>query len=473
GGFRRHQGGQGRVAQTVLDDISTQGFPIQVQRLVADTVHIFLVGVGRQQTSRVRSLIEGIARTVFARQLHRSLQQVVLDGFKRAVGQTQGSGIGVTGAILGQVVSVVDDANTQGTTLVGSIQRGLDRVVLVIQQSIQSTNNQFSQTVQLVQGLQSTQVESRQGAQCDFAFRIVQIVQRLGGQSDFHAQVGLAHRSAVSLEWAVRIAMVHVLNVDTAGTGTLLHQQGEQLHGWQAALADGRILLVHFVQTLELVLVGKEGFVQTGHVMWREQRDMAALDQALVQQAVDLNAVVQVTNTVFFHTTVVLQDQQCFHFQMPHGVEQGCRTTTHAALRAGLHRRLEHLEERQAACVLCFTTTNFAAYGANAATIDTDTGTLRHVTNNGAGRGIDAVQAVVTLDQHARTELASGCAHTSHDGRGQGNLELRYGVVKALDEAQTCVGWVTGEQAHGHQHVQELGAFVDALGHAVLNQVLA
>src|SRR5690606_23924244 len=44
---------------------------------------------------------------------------------------------------------------------------------------------------------------------------------------------------------------------------------------------------------------------------------------------------------------------------------------------------------------------------------------------------------------------------------------------KALDKAQASVGRVTSEQAHGHQHVQELGAFVNALGHAVLNQVLA
>src|SRR5690606_11257474 len=65
GGFRRHQGGQGGVAQTVLDDVSTQGFPIQVQRLVANTVYIFLVGVGRQQSLGIGCFVKGVARTVF------------------------------------------------------------------------------------------------------------------------------------------------------------------------------------------------------------------------------------------------------------------------------------------------------------------------------------------------------------------------------------------------------------------------
>src|SRR5690606_27509117 len=213
GGFRRHQGCQGRVAQTVLDDVSTQGFPVQVQRLVANTVYIFLVGVGRQQSLGIGCFVKGVARTVFTRQLYRSLQQVVLDSFKGTVGQAQRCRVGVTGAVLGQVVSVVDDANAQGATLVGCVQCSLDRVVLIVQQSIQSANNQFSQTVQLVQGLQSTQIESRQRAQRDFTFGIVQIVQRLGGQGNFHAQVGLAHGSAVGLEWAVRVAVVHVLDV--------------------------------------------------------------------------------------------------------------------------------------------------------------------------------------------------------------------------------------------------------------------
>src|SRR5690606_28226550 len=154
-------------------------------------------------------------------------------------------------------------------------------------------------------------------------------------------------------------------------------------------------------------------------------------------------------------------------------VEQGGSSAPHPALGAGLDRSLEHFEERQAAGVLSLAATDLAAQGANASPIDADAGTLRNITHNGAGGGVDAVQAVAAFDQHAGAELAGGCTHTRHDGRRQRNLELRNGVVEAPDVVQTGVGRVLGEQAHRDQDIQELRAFVDLLGHPVLYKVLA
>ena len=50
------------------------------------------------------------------------------------------------------------------------------------------------------------------------------VVQRFGWQGDFHTQVGLMNRRNAWIKWAVRVAVVNVLDVDTTGTGALLHQ---------------------------------------------------------------------------------------------------------------------------------------------------------------------------------------------------------------------------------------------------------
>jgi hypothetical protein len=115
------------------------------------------------------------------------------------------------------------------------------------------------------------------------------------------------------------------------------------------------------VQALELVLIGEEGVVQTRDVGRAEQGDVAALDEALVHQLVDLHAVVHVTDAVGFDAAVVFQHQQAFHFQMPHWVEEGGRTAAHAALGAGFHRSLEVLVERDAAGVEGFAAADRAA----------------------------------------------------------------------------------------------------------------
>ncbi|SVK47293.1 Uncharacterised protein [Acinetobacter baumannii] len=120
-----------------------------------------------------------------------------------------------------------------------------------------------------------------------------------------------------------------------------------------------------------------------------------------------------------------------------------------------------------------FPATDRAAQRADAAGVDADAGALRNVFHNGAGGGVDGVQAVAALDQHAGAELAGWGAHAGHDRRRQRNLEGGNRVVETFDVVQTSFTRVVGEQARGHQHVQELGAFVDLAADAVLHQILA
>ena len=209
------------------------------------------------------------------------------------------------------------------------------------------------------------------------------------------------HGCDARVKRAVRVAVVNVLDVDTSCSGAFLHQRGEQIGSRQGALADIRVLLVFCVETLEFVLVGKERVVQAGDFIGREQRDVAAFNQACVQQAVDLYAVIKLADAVIFHAAVVFQYQQAFGFDVPQGVEQGCRAAAYAALRAGLNRCLEHFEEWDTAGVLRFAAADFAAQAADTSGVDADACTLGNVFHNCARGSIDGVEAVVTLNQYA------------------------------------------------------------------------
>lgn len=193
------------------------------------------------------------------------------------------------------------------------------------------------------------------------------------------------------------VAVIDVLDVDATGTGTLLHHQGEEIHCLEGLLANGRILLVLDVERFELVLIREEGIVQTRRIGRGEQCDITALDEALIHQLVNLHTVVHMTDTVLFHAAVVLQYQQAFHLGVPQRVEQGRGTAAHAALRAALHGSLEVFVEGDATGVERFATTDGAAQTADATSVDADTCTLGDVTHDGAGGGVDGVQAVIAL----------------------------------------------------------------------------
>ncbi|MNN33922.1 hypothetical protein D3C81_1477010 [compost metagenome] len=158
---------------------------------------------------------------------------------------------------------------------------------------------------------------------------------------------------------------------------------------------------------------------------------------------------------------------------MPHWVEQCRSTATHAALRAGLHRSLEVFVERDTAGVERFTAANRATQRTNASSVDADTGALGNVFHDGAGGRVNGIQAVAALDQHARAELTGWGTHARHDWRWQRNFKRRNGVVETLNVFQTGFTWVVREQASCYQNIEELSAFVNFTGDAVLYQIFA
>ncbi|CHH39743.1 Uncharacterised protein [Salmonella enterica subsp. enterica serovar Typhi] len=156
---------------------------------------------------------------------------------------------------------------------------------------------------------------------------------------------------------------------------------------------------------------------------------------------------------------------------MPHRVEQCRRAAAHAALRAGFHRRLEVLVERNTAGVERLAATNRATQRTNAASVDADTGALGNVFHNRAGGGVDGIQTVATLDQYAGAELTGRGTHAGHDGRRQRDFERRDRIVKTFYIVKTRFTRIVREQAGHYQNVEELRAFIDFAGHAVLHQI--
>ncbi|CRZ92578.1 Uncharacterised protein [Vibrio cholerae] len=71
----------------MFHDLVTQLIPVVMQRLCTHQIDIFLISIDWHQAFRVVGLMEQWATTLFFRQLHRSAQQVILHGFKRAVRQ--------------------------------------------------------------------------------------------------------------------------------------------------------------------------------------------------------------------------------------------------------------------------------------------------------------------------------------------------------------------------------------------------
>ena len=112
------------------------------------------------------------------------------------------------------------------------------------------------------------------------------------------------------------------------------------------------------IETLELGLIGKEGVVQPGGGRGAEQGDVTALDQALIHQLVELHAIVHVAHPVVLDAAIVFEHQQGFNLQVPQRIEDGGGPTTHAALRAALHRGLEVFVEGNAAGVEGFAATD-------------------------------------------------------------------------------------------------------------------
>lgn len=115
-GLGRHQRGERGVAQAVGFNGFAQCFPVVVQGFADDAVQIFLIGIDRQDALRIGGFVEPRAGALLDSQLVRGLQQIVLNRFERFVRQVVGAAVGVAFAMLRQIVSEVDHADTQRTT---------------------------------------------------------------------------------------------------------------------------------------------------------------------------------------------------------------------------------------------------------------------------------------------------------------------------------------------------------------------
>ncbi len=175
--------------------------------------------------------------------------------------QIIGAAVGITFTVFRQPVGEVNHANAQRTTAHCAAFGSRNRVILIIEQSIQSAYCQNSQFFQLVQSFNGAQVECRQRTQRNFAVFIVDIVQRFGRQGNLQTQVRLAYRGDNRIERTVSIAVVNVLDIDTTGRGAFLHHQREQFDRFHTLFADAVVVFIFHVQAFEFVLVGEERIV--------------------------------------------------------------------------------------------------------------------------------------------------------------------------------------------------------------------
>ena len=76
---------------------------------------------------------------------------------------------------------------------------------------------------------------------------------------------------------------------------------------------------------------------------------------------------------------------------MPNRVKQCCSTTAHTTLGATLYSCLEMLDKRNHTRMESFTIANRATQSTDTASIDTNTCTLTHILDNGAGSGINRI----------------------------------------------------------------------------------
>ena len=146
------------------------------------------------------------------------------------------------------------------------------------------------------------------------------------------------------------------------------------------------------------------------------------LDEALVHQLVDLHAVVHVTDPVF-HAAVVFSTSRL----PPRCATAGRTGWPHRrARRPGSSTSPQSGSICRRGCSRCgrLRRHGWAAQTTDATGVDADAGALGNVTHDGAGGGIDGIQAVVTLDQHAGAELAGRGAHPLAIGVGREILKV-------------------------------------------------
>ena len=284
----------------------------------------------------------------------------------------------------------------------------------------------------------------------------MEVLKRSGGESNLLTQVRHVNRSG---EATVGVTVVDVHDVDTSGFGTFLHQVHEQFLSLYRLTRDG---LVGFVTQIECVELGlTEGVVETRSVVGTEQGDVLVVNETSVEQFRDLDGVVELTNSVVLGSLVVLEDHDVLNLFVPDGEVDGGRTTTDTILGTGTDTGLEVLQEGDDTRVGNLTTLDLGTQGTNTTSVDTDTGTLAGVLDDGRRGGNDGIQSVVRVNQNTGGVLTGWGTNTRHDRSRDVNHVTGYGVVVTLHITHTDFLIVTMEDGSGDKHVHELGGLVD------------
>ena len=371
----------------MLSNLGAKCFPIEEQFLTRDLVDIRLVVVDGQQTLSILSLGVGTTCTDFRGKSSRGIDQVVLECFHQTVGQIPTLLVAVLDTILSEEVSETNNTNTEGTACLGCCFSTSNGVVLIVDQSIQTTDSDVTQILEFFQAVDLTNVDGRQDTQGDLAVGIIDVVEWFGGEGDLLTQV--THVDG-NVETAVRVAVVNVHDVDTTGFGTLFHQGKEQVTSRDGLTGDSFICLILLVESIELRLT--EGIIETWGVSGGEQGDFLVADEAGVEQLGDLDGVIQFANTVVFGSLVVLENDDVFDLFMPDGEVNGSGSTTDSILGAAANGCFELLQERDDASVRNFTATNLVTESTDATGVDTNTSTLRGIVSNCHVRREDRIE---------------------------------------------------------------------------------
>ena len=227
----------------------------------------------------------------------------------------------------------------------------------------------------------------------------------------------------------------------------------------QLQFAAGDALLVALVRLLERMapLV-----VQVGRVRRREQRPVAAFDDALHEQVGNPVRGVHVVRAAAVVAGVLAQLEELLDVEVP-GLEVGADGAL--ALAALVHRHrgvVDHLEERHHALRLAVGALDVRAHRADVGPVVAESAGEFGQKRVFLDCLVDAVEVVGYRGQVARRQLRAMRAGVEQRRRAGHEIEGRQHVVE-LDGARLAVDLVQ-RQAHRHAHEEALRQFEAAAG---------
>ena len=81
-------------------------------------------------------------------------------------------------------------------------------------------------------------------------------------------------------------------------------------NGFDTFFFDGVIVLVFDIEFFKLVLILKESIVEARSVAWAEECDILLFKKAFIHELIELYAVIEVTDTVYFNATIVFKHEE-------------------------------------------------------------------------------------------------------------------------------------------------------------------